>query len=360
MTKATRNEDWESIKPVLDRILEITPDDRHWATAGRAEYFRARAAALTGDAEGARTRWEHIVEKHPLSFYMLLSYGRLHASDPARAKKAIDGAVARDKATGAFPTKLHAAYDLPSFNRAVKLLEVSDIETAKRELAASGSLGEGSDPEVVWSIGALYNQAGVFEIGHSFARARLSDHLEHYPEGKWRLPWETAYPKAFEPLVVAACDKYRLPQAIAWGIMREESSFVADAKSPANAFGLMQLIIPTAKGVAMGTGYGSDEPSLKRPEVSIELGTKLLSALRSQHGHNALAIGAYNGGSGSIGRWMTTRTSDELDLFVENVPFEETRNYIKRVLSSVAAYGYLYDKKSFDDALTLPLRVGTH
>jgi len=358
MTKATRNEDWEAIKPVLDRILEITPEDRHWATAGRAEYFRARAAALTGDAEGARQRYQHIVERHPLSFYMLLSYGRLHATDAARAKKALEDAIAKDKQSGVFPSKEHAAFTSPAFSRAVKLLEVSDVETAKRELTASGALADASDSEVVWSIGALYNQAGLPELGHQFARARLSDHLEHYPEGKWRVPWETAYPKAFEPLVVTACEKYKLPQAIAWGIMREESSFVADAKSPANAFGLMQLIIPTAKGVAVGTGYGSDETSLKRPEVSIEFGTKLLAGLRAQHGHNALAIGAYNGGSGSIGRWMSSRTSDELDLFVENVAFEETRNYIKRVLSSVAAYGYLYDRKSFDEATMIPLKVG--
>lgn len=348
-------EDWEAAKPVLDRILEITPDDRHWATAGRAEYFRARAAAVTGDAEGARTRWEHVVEKHPLSFYMLLSYGRLALIDPAKARKVLDAAIARDR-EGAFPSRAHAEIDQPSFQRAVKLLDVGDVDGARREFTSAGATTDGADPEVMWTVGALYNQAGLFELGHAFSRGKLSDHLEHYPEGKWRLPWETAYPRAFEPLVAKAGEKYSLPQAIAWGVMREESSFIADVKSPANAFGLMQLIVPTAKGVAMGTPYGSDEASLKRPEVSIELGTKLLAALRSQHGHNALAIGAYNGGSGAIGRWMASRLSDELDLFVENVPWEETRNYIKRVLSSVAAYGYLYERKSFDDALAIPLR----
>lgn len=353
-----RAEDWEIAKSVLDRILEITPEDRHWSTAGRAEYFRARAAAQAGDAEGARKRWEHIVERHPLTFYMLLSYGRLAAIDPARAKQLLEGAVARDKESGGFPSKALPLFEAPAFTRAVKLLEVGDVDGARRELTAAGAVAEGADPEVLWTVGAVYNQAGLFELGHAFSRGRVSDHLEHYPEGRWRVPWETAYPKAFEPLLVKACEKYSLPQAIAWGIMREESSFIADVKSPANAYGLMQLIIPTAKGVAMGTGFGSDEASLKRPEVSIELGTKLLAALRTQHGHNALAIGAYNGGSGAIGRWMNNRTSDELDLFVENVPYEETRNYIKRVLSSVAAYGYLYDRKTFDETLAISLRLG--
>jgi soluble lytic murein transglycosylase len=357
-----RSEDWESVKPVLDRIVELAPEDRHWATAGRAEYFRARAAAATGDVDGARKRWEHIVEHHPLSFYMLLSYIRLASADAAQAKRVLEGAIARDKDVSAgdraFPSKALPILETPAFTRAVKLLEVGDTDAARREIAASGAVADGVDPEVLWSVGAVYNQAGLFDLGHAFSRGRLSDHLEHYPEGRWRVPWETAYPRAFEPLVAKACEKYSLPQAIAWGIMREESSFIAEVKSPANAFGLMQLIVPTAKGVALGTGYGSDEASLKRPEVSIELGTKLLAALRTRHGHDALAIGAYNGGSGAVGRWMNNRTSDELDLFVENIPWEETRNYVKRVLSSVAAYGYLYDRKTFDETLAIPLRLG--
>jgi soluble lytic murein transglycosylase len=354
-----RSEDWEDAKLVLDRIVEITPEDRHWATAGRAEYFRARAAVATGDADGARKRWEHIVERHPLSFYMLLAYGRLAALDPAKAKQTIEQAALRDgSGERQFPSKPMTLLESAPFTRGVKLLEVGDVDVARREIAISGAVADGVDPEVLWSVGAVYNRAGLFELGHQFSRSRLSDHLEHYPEGRWRVPWETAYPRAYEPLVAKACEKYSLPRAIAWGIMREESSFIADVKSPANAFGLMQLIIPTAKGVAMGTGYGSDEASLKRPEVSIELGTKLLAALRTQHGHNALAIGAYNGGSGAVGRWMNGRTTDELDLFVEGIPYEETRNYVKRVLSSVAAYGYLYDRKTFDETLAIPLRLG--
>jgi soluble lytic murein transglycosylase len=357
------HENWEAAKAPLDRIIEIAPEERHWATTGRAEYFRARAAAATGDLEGALSRWEHIVDRHPLSFYMLLSYARLSAVDAARAKRVLEAAITRDrepsaKELRAFPSKVHALIDTPAFARAVKLLEVGDVEAARRELGASGALAEGVDPEVVWTVGVLYNEAGLFDLGHAFSRVRLNDHLEHYPEGKWRLPWETAYPRAFDSLVQKACEKYGLPTPIAWGIMREESSFIADVRSPANAFGLMQLIVPTAKGVAMGTGFGSDEASLKRPEVSIELGTKLLASLKVQHGHAALAIGAYNGGSGAIGRWMNGRTTDDLDVFVENIPYEETRNYIKRVLSSVAAYGYLYEKKTFEDTLTLPLRLG--
>lgn len=357
LASMTKN-DWATAKTDLDRIIEMSPDDRHYATAGRAEYFRARVAAMTGDAEGARTRYVHVVETHPLSFYFLMAQAQLRAADPNATNKLLDEAMAKDKAgPNGFPSKLLPVIDSPAFKRAVKLLEVGDTDAARAEMRSSGATADSADPEAVWTVGIMYNEAGMPDLGHVFSRQRLTDHLDHFPEGKWRTEWETAYPRAYQPLVDTACAKYTLPEPIAFGIMREESSFVADAKSPANAFGLMQLIVPTAKGLTGGTPYGADENSLKQPEVSIELGVRLLSGLRQRHQNDALAIGAYNGGSGSIDKWMKARTSDDLDLFVENVQFEETRNYIKRVLSSVAAYGYLYDQKSYQDVLNIPIKL---
>jgi soluble lytic murein transglycosylase len=348
--------DWEAAKPLLDRIVELQPDDRHWATAGRAEYFRARAAAATGDADGARSRLVRIVERYPLAFYMLLAQARLAGLDPAAASRTLRDATQRD-ADGAFPSKVHPILESAAIQRAMRLLEVGEVDAARREVTASGALADGVDSEVVWAVGALYNQAGLPELGHAFARGKLTDFSAHYPEGKWRTPWQVAYPRAFEAVVVKACAENAIPTPLAWGIMREESSFVADVRSHANAIGLMQLIGPTAKWMAAGTNIPSDEASLKRPEVSVELGTRLLAKLRVTHGHPALAIGAYNGGGGAVERWVSARTTDELDLFVEQIPYDETRNYIKRVLSSQAAYAYLYDPTALKEPLGLPLRL---
>lgn len=344
--------DWMTAKGDLEKLLEISPND------ARASYFRAKVAQQLGDVADAKARYTKVIEEHPLSWWMLLAHGQLKALDPAGAAKLLDEQIGKDKAdaTG-FPSKVHPVLESPGFARAVKLLEVGDVDAARAEMKASGATADGADPEVVWIVGALYNQAGLPELGHVFSRSRLTDHRAHWPEGRWRSEWETAYPRAFEPLVANACAKYTLPRPIAWGIMREESSFVADAKSPAQAFGLMQLIIPTAKGLTSGTGYSADEASLKQPEVSIEFGTKLLAGLRKAHGHDALAVGAYNGGSGAVDRWVKNRASDDLDLWVENVSYEETRNYIKRVLSSVAAYAYLYDRKMYEDVLAIPIKL---
>lgn len=353
-----RRGDWEAAKPLLDQIIALTPEDRHWATAGRAEYFRARAAAATSDARGATERYVRVIERHPLSFYMVLAYARLASDDSAHASRVMKDAAARE-GTDTFPSREHPILRSKAIARAIRLLEVSDVEAARREIAASGALAEDVDPEVVWVIGALYNQAGLPETGHQFSRGRLTDFLAHYPHGKWRKPWEIAYPRAYDAVVVNACAQNALPTPLAWGIMREESSFVVDVRSHSNAIGLMQLIVPTAKWISAGTTFPCDEPSLKRPEVSVGLGTRLLSKLRTTHGHPALAIAAYNAGGGAVERWVAARTTDELDLFVELVPYDETRNYVKRVLSSQAAYSYLYESSTdLREPFGLQLRLG--
>ena len=115
---------------------------------------------------------------------------------------------------------------------------------------------------------------------------------------------------------------------------------------------------PHRARVARGTGFGSDPDSLKRPDVSIALGAKLLGGFRASYsGNRALAIAAYNGGGGSVGRWLAARPNEDFDLWVEEIPFEETRNYLKRVLGNEAAYAFLYAPASLDEVLALPSKV---
>jgi soluble lytic murein transglycosylase len=151
-----------------------------------------------------------------------------------------------------------------------------------------------------------------------------------------------------------SCEKVQLPVSIALGIMREESAFLARVKSHAGALGLLQLMPQTAKLVARGTDYPYDEESLRTPPVNVALGTKLLASLLGKAVHPTMAIAAYNAGEGAVSNWTSGRLSKEADLAVEQIPYEETRNYVKRVLSSATAYAALYDPKSLDFLLSMP------
>jgi soluble lytic murein transglycosylase len=345
--------DWEHAGPVLDRIVELAPNDQHWATAGRAEYFRARVAAKEGHPDDARARYARVLERHPFAYYMAQAYARLSEDDPGLATRTLSTAFARGDES-AFLSSRHAELETPAFSRACALLEVGDIDLARREFAVAGLTRDGTDREVTWTLALLYDRAGAPELGHALARQKLRDYVTHYPKGSWRTKWEIAYPRAFNDLVTTDSATNGIPVALTWAIMREESDFVADAKSGSNAFGLMQIIVPTARGVARGTGLPFDEASLKQPSISVALGTRLLGQLRYAFADNPpLAIAAYNGGGGAVARWITARGDEDFDLWVEEIPWEETRGYEKRVLSSEAAYAYLYDPAALDEVLRM-------
>jgi soluble lytic murein transglycosylase len=349
--------DLDGGRATLDRMAALSLDDRAWGSTGRAAYYRARVSQLAGDAGDAKTRYAALVAEQPLAFYMLMAYARLRALDAPAARAAVQAAIAREP-QGPFLTSVHAELATPAFERFARLLEVGELDAARREAASGGLVGEGVDPEVVWTVAWLYDRSGAPELGHSFARARLVDYRAHWPAGRWRLPWQVAFPRPWDGVVDSESASAGIPSPLTWAIMREESAFNPDAHSVANALGLMQLIGGTARMMAHGTQLPFDDASLRRPEVSIALGAKLLASLRTSFSANpALAIAAYNSGSGSVRRWLGERGADDFDVFVERIPFDETRNYLKRVLASEAAYAFLYAPKTLDELLALPQRA---
>ena len=125
--------------------------------------------------------------------------------------------------------------------------------------------------------------------------------------------------------------------------MREESSYRADAISPVGARGLLQIMEETGQSLAARAGRAKiSADDLFEPETNIDLGTQYLGELsRRFDGRLAPAIASYNAGPEAVGRWIREIQRDE-DEWVESIPYEQTRHYVKRVLRSVHAYGVLY------------------
>jgi len=347
-----QSRDWDGARAALDRAIALAVEASAPGAAGRAEYFRARVAQLAGDFDDAKARYAALIANRPLSYYMLCAYARLRMLDDLLARSTLQASIARE-ATGPFLTREHGELKTPEFEQFSRLLEVGEIDTARRLAGASRLADDGVDPEVLWTIAWLYNRAGAPELGHAFARARLVDYRAHWPAGRWRVAWEVAFPRPWDAVVVRESESTRVPASLTWAIMREESAFNPDARSSASALGLMQLMAATAKRVARDTTLPFDEQALHRPDVSIALGVRLLASLRTSfQSHPALAVAAYNSGATSVRRWLSDYAGDDIDLFVERIPFDETRGYVKRVLSSEAAYAYLYAPATLDELLT--------
>jgi soluble lytic murein transglycosylase len=345
--------DWQAAKDPLDRAITFEADDRKPVSAARANYFRARASDATGDHADAIARYSQIVEQFPFSYFMLQAYARLATADADLAKKELDRAIAQAAATA---PDVNAPADLFSDRAelARALLEVGEIEPAHQ--AVMPLLGDTADFDLTCAFGESFEDAGASDVGYALVHPR--DFAAHYPAGKWKRAWQVAYPRPFLSFVLRESGADGTPMTLAYGIMREESRYSPDAKSPANAFGLMQLIPPTAKVVAQGTNFPSDAESLTRADVSIALGVKMLGQLRASNASNPhLAIPSYNAGPGAVQRWLAARPTEDFDLWIEQIPFDETRAYIKKVLASQATYAFLYDQGALADLLALPPRV---
>lgn len=158
--------------------------------------------------------------------------------------------------------------------------------------------------------------------------------------------WQESYPLEFGQYVSENASVRGVDPLLVHALIREESRYKPSAVSRSHALGLMQLLVGTAYGSAKKVGITlSGESDITRPEVNIKLGTYYLSYAIQRFGGNAmLGVASYNGGPGAVGSWMRRHTSGDFDLFVENIPFRETRDYVRKVFGSYWTYQQIYSK----------------
>jgi soluble lytic murein transglycosylase len=352
--------DWSGAASVLERgSVLVGPRDGARGTefSGRERYWRARAFMMTGEKERGLAELESIVRELPLSYYMLHAHSRLLALDPARAERARREGLAKSEHEP-FAIARRPEFDTPGFVRAKELLRLGETEPAKREIDALGLAKQGAAPEILWGVALLYAKANAAKLSHDIARGLLTDWLVRWPSGAWTQAWELAFPRPFLPVVQREAKKNGVPEALVYGIMREESSFDPTAVSPADAHGLMQLIPATARLYGKPVGIPHSVPSLYVPANNVALGARALGDLSRTFAKNPLlAIPAYNAGPGRPRKWVNQRPQLDFDLWVELIPYRETLRYTKRVLAARAAYAYLYDRPNAEAFVTLPIKV---
>ena len=187
----------------------------------------------------------------------------------------------------------------------------------------------------------------------------MTDWLQHWPTGSWRQAWDIAYPRPHIKAVTVEAPRQGVEPSLVYAVMREESAFDAAAVSSANAYGLMQLISPTAMHYGKMVGLPYDRRALTTPEISIAIGSRVLASYRDRFFRDdpLLTIPGYNAGPGRPMRWARDWPSVDFDVWVELIPYRETRRYTKRVLASRASYGFLYYRSPEFDPLRLPQRL---
>ena len=189
----------------------------------------------------------------------------------------------------------------------------------------------------------LLGLAGQQKRGAVVARTALAERLDGAVDARSLKVWEAVYPMPFRNLVEKHAARSQVDPDLIQALMREESRFNPSARSSTGAIGLTQLMPMTAQKVARALNMGGvREASLFQPETNIKLGAKYVGMLLSELGSVPYAVAAYNAGPEVVKRWLARRAGVELDAWVEEIPFAETRNYVKRVLASYAAYQWVY------------------
>lgn len=228
----------------------------------------------------------------------------------------------------------------PGFDKPRLLSVLGMAEESRTEMAAARKKA-GDKKSAFPGLARLYLELKEYS-------SAIALFLQNRPV-KWdtaSLPlWTAGYPLVYSAPVAQYTAANALSEGLIFGLMRAESGFSPAVKSPAGAIGLMQLMPATAKATARESGTFNPQ-KLVVPDYNIKLGTKHFRDLMKEYdGDVVYSIAAYNAGSTAVDRWRKSFKGLKKDEFIESIPYQETRDYVKKVYASAATYRQLYGLK---------------
>jgi soluble lytic murein transglycosylase len=319
------------------------------SAAGTAVYWMGRCCEHLGDQESAAYFYRRVQELVNSSYY---------------GQRAEEALAAVRSANPASPSNL-AGIDFEQVSRTLDGIlagpvtipqpsgtAVQIIERA-RQLAAAGLLdlalselnygfdGQGSnDAALCYAMSRIYQGKGNYYGAISILRRAFPDYGD---KPFTSLPEEVRdilFPIRHFDLITQNATRNSLDPDLVLALIRQESAFNESARSKANARGLMQVLPATGRLLARNAGVTRYTiTKLYHPETNIALGTRYLASLLRQYdGKVELALAAYNAGDNRVDRWLQEFGDVDMAEFVERIPFSETRNYVKQVMSNRAHY----------------------
>lgn len=306
---ALRHQRWQDALDALRALPAEEQANEEW------QYWTARSLGALGDTGSAVTLYHVIADNR--SYYGFLAADHLD----------LDYNLTHDPVTVDDET-LAALQQQPAIRRAYEFLQLDLPAEARREWeSAIVAMTAGER----LAAGKLANNWGWHDrAALTLAKADYFGDLE------------IRFPLAYTDVVMKEAESNTVDPAWVLAVARQESAMMPDARSPAGALGLMQLMPATGKKLAQQTKSGiSDLQQLLHPETNIRLGSYYLRQLASQFdGHKALATAAYNAGPKRVRQWTPTHSLDA-DIWIDTIPYAETRQYVRRVL----AYSVFYDQR---------------
>lgn len=321
--------------------------ERDTTNRGKAGYWAARDSERTGKTAEACALYDGVIYRYSANWYGYLAKQRLAAmsctstrtNDPLVAK-----AIAALRTVTVAP-ETSTARELMRVEKSDELGSVGLFDWAIDELEEAKKTAQNS-PKVNLALARLHRMKGD-NVNAFLALAKsYPDYSQMFPEEMSREEWDIFYPLMNWNEIKYWAAQRNLDAYQVAGLIRQESVFDPRAKSGANAYGLMQLLVPTAR--TMARKYVSKtsmvtSDTLYQPPVNIELGTAYMRDQFDKFGRIEYVAVAYNAGPGRVGPWRASLPL-EIDEFVEAIPFKETKAYVQGVVRNSAQYRRLYDE----------------
>jgi soluble lytic murein transglycosylase len=298
--------DW---KQVLAAIQQLSPQEAREATW---RYWRARALRALGEAQAAEALFRGLAGEH--HFYALL------------AAEEVGVAKAPDWNAGWHPDRvdLERVRAFEGIQRALELYRLGLDNEALREW--------------MWAIRG-FDDRDLLTAAEVARQSKVGDRAINTADRTVQLhDFAQRFPTPHRDALAAAARQWDLDEAIVYALVRQESRFNAEARSRVGAMGLMQLMPATARWVAKQISVSPFRPQmLVLPDLNAQMGTYYYRRVLNALGHPLLATAAYNAGPGRARRWRDDRPLEGA-IYAETIPFNETRDYVKKVFANAWYY----------------------
>jgi len=311
-------------------LVSLYPESRE-ARSGR--YWTGRAFERLGNDPRARSVYREIATSDTTDFYRKHALARL--GDGAGLAATVQAALDAPASEQPWPVD-------EDLGRAQLLTDLGLDELALSEIEARGESVERRAREALTGM-ALARQ-GRYRAGIPHLRRAFPALGGPYQASVPREARHLYYPLAFEDQIASSAELAGVPRQLIYGIIREESAFDVTAMSHVGARGLMQLMPATGREIAGRIGLRYREASLDEPAYNVRLGATYFGQLLEMFGgRTELALAGYNGGPYRLKRlWREAGPRPEMDFFLESLPIDESRDYVKRVLVFTDSYGRMY------------------
>ena len=342
----------ESSRLLIEHLANYA--DRNTDNRGKAGYWAARDSERAGNMGEAVALYEAMLARYEANWYGYLAKQRLDALKnsgqsrqyPVKAEQAtLDRAVANLK-------PVTVAEETAGPAEAARVSRAEQLSAAAWDEAAHAELDKAlearpTSPRLNLAKAQLHRARNENVQAFNVLRRSFPDYSQMEPEELTREEWDVFYPLAFWDSIRQEATARGLDPYTVAGLIRQESVFNPRAVSHADAYGLMQLLVPTARLTAKRYGVDdsvTSETLLSDPRLNIRLGTSYLKDQLDKYGRIEYVAAAYNAGPGRVVQWRATLPL-QLDEWAEAIPFRETRGYVQGVVRNMLQYRRLYDEQ---------------